>query len=141
MLVAASLFSQIEIIDSAEHEWVEPEVVVSRETEPPSPLTEHERLEHMSSRGEIRSMTMEITAYHMGTTTATGTPVRVGVVAVDPDIIPFGSLLYITGVGYVIAEDRDDETGYVLDLYLDSYDNAIQWGRQHRKVYIVRMGY
>lgn len=140
-IIAALLFQLPNITDSAECEYIEPEIViVSRETE--RPITERDRLEQMSSRGEIRSVNMEITAYSMGTITATGTTVREGVVAVDPDIIPYGSLLYIVNVGYVTAEDCGGAiNGYMLDLYMNSQRDAINWGRQYRKVYIVRMGY
>ena len=52
------------------------------------------------------------TTYIMGHTTATGTPVHPGVVAVNPKIIPYGSKMYIVAndgsgaiYGYCSAED------------------------------------
>ena len=95
------------------------------------------------SRGVSRQIiTMEITAYCDGHITSTGTKPKRGIVAVDPDVIPYGSELYIEGVGTVIAEDCGGAIeGNMLDLYIPSRDEAIKWGRQHRKVHVIRRGY
>ncbi len=85
------------------------------------------------------------TAYYGGTTTASGRPAQVGHVAVDPSIIPYGSKLYIvatdgTVYGYAIAADtggfiNDGKT--VVDVYMDSYDDCIQWGRKNVNIYVL----
>ncbi len=79
---------------------------------------------------------------------STGKEVFQGYVAVDPDIIPYGSELYIIAedgevYGYAIAAD----TGYsvreghiIVDLFMDEYDDCIQWGRKDVTVYILRTG-
>ena len=106
-----------------------------------APISERERLEQLASRGEIRSINMEITAYCTGNITSIGTRPRRGIVAVDPEYIPYHSKLYTEGVGEVIAEDCGGAIeGYMLDLYVDSYHEAMSWGRQIRKVYIIRSG-
>lgn len=91
----------------------------------------------------ISNFIMESTAYTGGTLTATGTaPVRdeygISTIAVDSSIIPLGSLLYIDGYGYAIAADTGGAVkGYIVDLYLNSYDECINWGRQNVSVYLL----
>lgn len=94
-----------------------------------------------------RALRMTGTAYTAGiggvdTVTATGTAVHVGVVAVDPRVIPLGSRLYIEGAkgsyvyGVAVAEDTGVR-GSVIDLYMDSYDDCVQFGRRAVNVYIL----
>lgn len=50
-------------------------------------------------------------------TTATGTSVRKGTVAVDPRVIPLGTRMYIPGYGYGTAEDTGGGIiGHIIDL-------------------------
>jgi uncharacterized protein YabE (DUF348 family) len=52
-----------------------------------------------------------------GGSTATGTSVRKGTVAVDPRVIPLGTSLYIPGYGYGVAEDTGGAVvGNIIDL-------------------------
>ncbi len=93
--------------------------------------------------GYISNFTMESTAYTGDTITATGTvPVRdsegISTIAVDPSIIPLGSLLYVDGYGYAIAADTGGAIqGNIIDLYLNSYDECMNWGRQNVSVYLI----
>ena len=87
---------------------------------------------------------MTATAYCSGTTTATGMKVRYGVVAVDPRVIPLGSRLYIESAngtwiyGTAVAADTGGAVkGNIIDLYVESYNDAIQFGRRQAKVYIL----
>ena len=85
------------------------------------------------------------TAYTGGTSTATGRKPAVGLVAVDPKKIPYGSRLYIvatdgTVYGYAIAADTggfiyDGRT--IVDVYMNSYDDCVQWGRKNVNVYVL----
>ncbi len=62
--------------------------------------------------------------------TATGTKVTAGrTIAVDKNIIPLGTTVYINGVPYV-AEDTGVH-GKTIDLYMDSHAAALQWGVQY----------
>lgn len=77
---------------------------------------------------------------------STGKTVFQGYVAVDPDIIPYGSELYIVAedgevYGYAIAAD----TGYsvrkghiIVDLFMNEYDDCIQWGNKPVNVYVLK---
>ena len=86
------------------------------------------------------------TAYYGGGTTASGRPAKVGYVAVDPNVIPYGTKLYIvatdgTVYGYAIAADTGgfvhNGTNTVVDVYLDTYDECIQWGRRNVNIYVL----
>lgn len=87
---------------------------------------------------------VESTAYTGGGVTATGTvPVRnadgVSTVAVDPRVIPLGSLVYIEGYGQAIAADTGGAIkGNIVDVYLNSDEEAVHWGRKHNvAVYVL----
>ena len=56
--------------------------------------------------------------------------------------LPFGTILYIEGLGEYVVEDRpaswvaekyDDK---IIDIYFLSHDDALEFGLQHRKVYL-----
>lgn len=56
-------------------------------------------------------------------TTATGTPVYKGIVAVDPQVIPLGTHLYIAGYGFALAADTGGGViGNMIDLGYGDYD-------------------
>ena len=74
--------------------------------------------------------------------TATGTTVRVGTVAVDKKVIPLGTRMYIVtndGIVYgtAVAEDTGVR-GNKVDLYFNTYQECINFGRRSCKVYIVQ---
>lgn len=71
--------------------------------------------------------------------TASGTRARVGrTVAVDPTVIPIGSLLYIPGIGWRVAEDSGGAVkGRHIDVLLSSQGRAIHFGvRRHVSVFL-----
>lgn len=84
------------------------------------------------------------TAGHGGAdyTTATGTFVRVGTVAVDKKVIPLGTRMYIVTddgsvtYGLAVAEDTGVR-GNKVDLYYDTYQQCINFGRRACTVYIL----
>jgi len=70
--------------------------------------------------------------------TATGIRATAGVVAVDPEVIPLGSRVYIPGYGFAIAADTGGAIiGNRIDLCMEDYDEAIQFGRRPVKVYVL----
>ncbi len=76
--------------------------------------------------------------------TATGTVAHVGGIAVDPKVIPYGTKMYIVSkagawaYGYAVAEDCGGGIkGNKVDLFLDTYDECIQFGVRKALVYII----
>ena len=61
-------------------------------------------------------------------------------VAVDPNVIPLGSLLYLEGYGVRIAQDTGSAVkGNVIDIYFDNHEDAWNVGRQKgKKVWIIK---
>ena len=93
----------------------------------------------------VKSMTATAyTAGHGGAdyTTATGTLVKVGTVAVDKNVIPLGTKMYIVAAdgsvvyGTAVAADTGVR-GNIVDLYYDTYQQCINFGRRTCNVYIL----
>ena len=92
-----------------------------------------------------KAVTVTATAYTaghdgVGYTTATGTFVHEGVAAVDKQVFPLGSKLYVMAkgmeYGYTSAEDTGMK-GPKIDLYMDTYKECIQFGRRTATVYLL----
>ena len=76
--------------------------------------------------------------------TATGTTARVGAIAVDPDVIPYGTRMFIVSAdgsityGVATAEDCGGSIqGNRIDLFFDTYDECIQFGVRSCDVYLL----
>ena len=104
----------------------------------------------IASRGAFAGreyMVFEATAYYpgpnnygggVGPRTAIGMIAQRGVVAVDPSVIPLGTHLYIEGYGYAVAGDTGGSIqGRRVDLCYNTYDEAIRFGRQSVRVFIL----
>lgn len=105
-----------------------------------------------SSAGTISGMSYSkvlkgsATAYtaSSGALTSTGVPAYVGGVAVNPNVIPYGSKLYIVADGYTYGYATAVDTGGALmdgsalvDLYMSTYDECINFGRRNVTVYVL----
>lgn len=91
-----------------------------------------------------KAIAMEATAYVQGGTTATGRPARVGVVAVDPRVIPLGTKVYVETAdgrfiyGTAIAADTGGAIkGNKIDICVASHEEAYRFGRRIVNVYIL----
>ncbi len=92
-------------------------------------------------------LTGKATAYTApGNNTSIGLKAQVGVVAVDPKIIPYGTKLYIVSpdgkwvYGYAVAGDTGGAllSGRVLvDVYYDTVEECYKFGRRTMNVYII----
>lgn len=59
-------------------------------------------------------------------------------IAVDSNIIPLGSKVEIEGMGIYIAEDTGSAIkGKIIDIYFDTHEEALKFGRQKVKVRII----
>lgn len=95
------------------------------------------------------SDTVEATAYThtdegCDMTTATGTTVRWGTVAVDPSRIPYGTRMFIIAndgsyvYGIATAEDcGGDIKGDRMDLYMPTYEQCREFGRRRCTLYFL----
>jgi 3D (Asp-Asp-Asp) domain-containing protein len=73
-----------------------------------------------------------------GLLTATGTQCKEGLtVAVDPKVIPYGTYIYVEGLGVRRAEDSGGFRGSVIDIYFKTKASCIEFGKQARKVWII----
>lgn len=80
-----------------------------------------------------------------GAVTATGTTPKIGTVAVNPKIIPYGSKLFIVSnsgyvYGYAIAEDTGGDllnNTILVDLYMNTREDCLNFGRRNVKIYVL----
>lgn len=109
----------------------------SAETEPVSRAGSPGRV---NLRGGSIEMEVLVTAYSpedpgVGNITRSGIPVDRGVVAVDPQVIPVGSVVHVPGYGYAVAADTGGLIrGRRIDVYLPSHGEAIKWGVKRLKI-------
>ena len=66
------------------------------------------------------------------------------VIAVDPNVIPLGTKVYIEGLngakdyGYAIAADTGSAIKDLkIDLSMETHEKAYQWGRKQVKIYVI----
>ncbi|MGL4850036.1 MAG: 3D domain-containing protein [Clostridium sp.] len=91
----------------------------------------------------LKEYSMEATAYAGDGVTATGTatvrnPNGISTVAVDPNVIPLGSKLYIPGYGFAVAADTGGAIkGNRIDLFMNSNAECNAFGRRQIVVYVV----
>ena len=59
-----------------------------------------------------------------------------GVVAVDPGVIPLGTAVLVEGFRhpFIAADTGDHIKGRRLDIFFESHQKAVEWGRQFRTV-------
>ncbi|MEW6458680.1 MAG: 3D domain-containing protein [Bacillota bacterium] len=103
-----------------------------------------ERLEtEPAARGGGRWLAMLATAYtpdcgNGDGYTATMTRPRIGVIAVDPLVIPYKTLVYIEKYGYFRAEDTGaDIKGNRIDIYMETRAEALEFGRRWVDVKVI----
>jgi len=92
----------------------------------------------------LYKLTVTATAY--GTSvpalTASGLPAKVGVIAVDPDVIPLLSKVYVTGsygdYGVCTAADTGSAIkGDTIDIYMATMAEEVAFGRRIMTVYVL----
>ena len=81
-----------------------------------------------------------------GALTATGNPAHFGGVAINPELIPYGSKLYVESVdgsfvyGYCTAIDTGgalEDGSAIVDCFYDTYDECVNFGRRDINVYVI----
>ena len=93
----------------------------------------------------IKVFHMEATAYtpndgNGNGHTALGGFAGKGHAAVDPNVIPLGSIVFIEGYGYAICDDIGGVIhGMIIDVGVDTLDQAYAWGTKPRvTVYLIK---
>jgi 3D (Asp-Asp-Asp) domain-containing protein len=87
------------------------------------------------------------TGYCKGTTTASGVNVRTGIAAADPDILPVGSVIQVSGLGdkyngiYTIMDTGPKVQGRHIDIYMWSCYEALELGRRSMQIVVLRLGW
>lgn len=89
----------------------------------------------------------QATAYCKGDTTASGVGVRTGIAAADPAILPVGSVVRLetqnprySGV-WTVMDTGPAVRGRLVDLYLWSCKEALQFGRRQVRLTVLRLGW
>lgn len=74
--------------------------------------------------------------------TASGAVAQEGVtIAADWDVLPPGTVVYIDGLGERVVQDRGGAIkGNAVDVYFEDHDEALVFGRQTVRLYIVEGG-
>jgi 3D (Asp-Asp-Asp) domain-containing protein len=86
-------------------------------TTPPPPTGAHQ-------------LVVSATCYDLPGKTATGMPVGIGVVAVDPSVIPLGTRMYVPDYGEAVAADVGSAIkGAIIDLWMPQAQ-CMAWGRR-----------
>lgn len=116
------------------------------------PDTELKRVQILASRGELRTMDVIATAYDLSYDscekypdddaygiTATGTFAKEGTIAVDPDIIPLNTRIYIPDLNIIgVAEDVGGAiVGHRIDIFMNNHSDAINFGRKKMRIYLL----
>ncbi|HEX6922783.1 MAG TPA: peptidoglycan-binding protein [Bacillales bacterium] len=97
-----------------------------------------------ADKESVRTFYVESTAYTAycpgcSGITATGINLienpKAKVIAVDPDVIPLGSTVWVEGYGYAIAGDTGGAiNGMRIDVFIPNHAKAMHWGRRKVKV-------
>lgn len=114
---------------------VEEKVVVQQTAAPAAPAPAPAPVKPVSGR----TLTVSATAYSrnqpgLSNFTATGIDLRNNptVIAVDPSVIPLGSLVEVPGYGIAIAGDTGSAIkGHKIDLHMEDLNAAIAFGRRN----------
>lgn len=69
--------------------------------------------------------------------TATGTVATAGrTIAVDPSVIPYGSVIKINDKEYVAEDCGGAIKNNKIDIFFDSHEEALAWGVKYADVYV-----
>ena len=121
-------------------------VEVSEVTEASEPIIEQEYTTAVAER-EYIEVTATLTAYcpcvkccgKSDGITASGTQATAGrTVAVDTRLIPYGTEISIDGKTYVAEDCGGKVKGYTIDVFFDSHEEALNFGRQTKTVKIYK---
>jgi 3D (Asp-Asp-Asp) domain-containing protein len=87
----------------------------------------------------------QATAFARHGITASGTPTHVGIAAADPDVLPIGTRIRVSGAGpysgvYTITDVGGKVDGRHIDLFVPNRADARRFGRKMVTVRILKRG-
>jgi 3D (Asp-Asp-Asp) domain-containing protein len=89
-------------------------------------------------------LSFEATAYCDFGITKSGAQTVPGVAAADPSVLPLGSLIFVENSNYRgvlrILDTGRLVKGRIVDIYMTSYDDAVNFGRQPVEVTVLQYG-
>ena len=125
--------------------------VIDSSTPPPQKVVKRDLLENRQKRNvhkfqqaptnisNVMELKVKAHSYCLRGMTSRGVQTRVGVIAVDPRIIPYGSKIYIPGYGWGTALDTGGNIkGNVIDIWMPTYNQCIQWGTRYITIKVVK---
>lgn len=130
-------------------------IIAGQITHPAIKIVEQERVVYRDIQiNEADSFIAECTAYTAGYEstgktpndadygiTASGEYVRKGIIAADTRFLPMHSKVYIQGMGvYEVKDVGGAIVGNRIDIYFENLSDAINFGRQMRKVIVLERG-
>ena len=102
----------------------------------------YNKYQRLISNTEKKYKTMKVsaTAYSGDSITSTLTKPHWGVIAVDPSVIPYGSIVYIKEFDkYFVAEDCGGKIkGHRIDIFMNSEKDCREWGVRKITIKIVQ---
>ena len=87
------------------------------------------------------------TAYCKGLTTSSGAPAQTGIVAADPELLPVGSVIELDSLPpryngiYTVLDTGPSVQGRIVDVYMWSCYEALEFGRQPMRLTVLRLGW
>ena len=132
----------------AESKPTEPPAVAAVAVQPPAPEPEPEEPEWIEYEAtaycscEKCCGSWELNRPDGIVYTASGAVAEQGVtIAADWDVLPPGTVVYIDGLGERVVQDRGGAIkGNAVDVYFEDHDEALVFGRQTVRLYIVEGG-
>lgn len=107
-------------------------------------ITSEGKVLHFDSVGVFEATAYMTMPPYTGTTTATGTTVHMGTVAVDPTVIPYGTKMFIVSCDgkFIYGEGTAEDCGPAIkndrvDLFYFTFDECAQFGRRDCYVYFL----
>ncbi len=135
-LVSKEIYHGDELVDT---EMVEEKILVPAQDEIVE-VGSLQKVNDMAYTAVFQARATAYTPYDPGCsgTTATGTKAGYGTIAVDPNLIPLGSRVYIPGYGVGIAEDTGGAIkGSRVDVCYETREQALEWGVKYLPVYVL----
>ncbi|WP_277613955.1 3D domain-containing protein [Neobacillus muris] len=108
---------------------------------------DNQKAETAANEPPVKELTVKATAYTAycegcSGITATGVDIKSNphekVIAVDPNVIPLGSKVYVEGYGEAIAADTGGAIkGNRIDVFIPSEQDALEWGKKEVTLQII----